>query len=221
MKPPLTTKRLLAAGFAKAGHWCVDENGALEIMDLPANSGVYAFAIDGDVQYVGVAANSLAKRLRFYARPGITQRTSLRLNKTISELCREGHRVDVLIAFPANFDWRGLTVKGAEGLEAGLIADFHLPWNIRGASKKAKAEGVSSRTVRKSGVGARIVELIRRRPGMTELEIAKAIYGPSALQPQVNQYCRKLVQGGHIERRGSGGHTDPFVYHARISSLSP
>lgn len=133
MKPALTIKRLKAGGFVEAGRWCVDADGVLEVMDLPTKPGVYAFAIDGVAQYVGIASISLAKRLRFYARPGISQRTSLRLNKQITELCSSGSRIDVLIAFPENFEWGAFVVKGAEGLEAGIIGEYHLPWNIRGA----------------------------------------------------------------------------------------
>ena len=68
MKPALTVDRLLAGGFTKAGRWRVGQDGRLEIMDVPARSGVYAFAIDGVAQYVGVAANSLALRRRIYLR---------------------------------------------------------------------------------------------------------------------------------------------------------
>jgi hypothetical protein len=142
-KPKLTVERLMDGGFAEAGCWQIDSNGLLEILALPAKTGVYAFAIDGVVQYVGLAASSLAKRLRFYARPGISQRTSLRLNQLIRDLCREGHKVDVLVAFPNNFEWGGFIVSGAEGLEAGLIQEFHLPWNIRGAGNKRASESKS------------------------------------------------------------------------------
>lgn len=47
---------------------------------------------------------------------------------------------------------------------------------------------------------------------MTELEIAKTIYGSAALQPQVNAVCRKLIAAGQVERRGQGG-TDTFIYY--------
>jgi hypothetical protein len=133
MKPALTVEQLKAGGFEDAGCWTVSPDGLLEILSLPATPGVYAFAIDGVAQYVGIASRSLFQRLRFYARPGATQRTSQRLNRTISALCGTGSRIDVLIAFPEDFEWGGFLVKGAEGLEAGIIASFDLPWNIRGA----------------------------------------------------------------------------------------
>ena len=52
------------------------------------------------------------------------------------------------------------------------------------------------------------------RPGMTELEIAKALYGPAAVQQQVNQHCRALLRQGRIKRAGLGGQADPFTYRA-------
>jgi hypothetical protein len=140
MKPPLTVDRLKEGGFTEAGCWHVDDGGALVILDLPAKAGVYAFAIDGVAQYVGIASKSLFQRLRFYARPGTTQRTSQRLNQQIIELCGSGAQIDVLIAFPSDLEWGGFVVKGAEGLEAGIIASYDLPWNIRGAGTR-KATG--------------------------------------------------------------------------------
>ena len=105
-------------------------------------------------------------------------------------------------------------MKGAEGLEAGLIADFALPWNIRGSASNAlMREAQTPNQVRQSGISKRVLELIQRRPGMTELEIAKEVYGPSALQPQVNAVCKKLLAAGVVTRAGQG-RSDPYVYHA-------
>jgi hypothetical protein len=155
MKPPLTVELLKAGGFQEASHWRVDQAGLLEILDLPAKPGVYAFAIDGVAQYVGIASNSLFQRLRFYARPGATQRTSLRLNRTILELCGSRIRVEVLIAFPGDFEWGGFKVRGPEGLEAGIISAFDLPWNIRGAG--TRKAGVMTR--QKSGSARHATEV--------------------------------------------------------------
>lgn len=100
---------------------------------LPKGTGVYAFAKDGRVMYVGVATMGLAKRLYFYAKPGISQRTSLRLNETMrTELASVPH-IDILIANPEDMEWNGLPVHGAAGLELGIIKKFALPWNMRSA----------------------------------------------------------------------------------------
>lgn len=54
--------------------------------------------------------------------------------------------------------------------------------------------------------------LITKGPGRTEVELAKAIHGPSGYQQQVNQDCSMLVGCAAVERRGDGGVTDPFTY---------
>ena len=59
----------------------------------------------------------------------------------------------------------------------------------------------------------RILDPVKRRPGMTELEIARELYGASAVQQNVNPECRMLVSLGLLERRGVGGPGDPFTYH--------
>jgi hypothetical protein len=58
-----------------------------------------------------------------------------------------------------------------------------------------------------------LLYLIEKGPDRTEAELAAAIYGPDAPQQHVNQDCRLLVGKGKIERRGSGGPSDPYRYH--------
>lgn len=215
-KPKLTTERLVQGGFEEVGCW--ELNSASDLahsINLPRSGGVYAFVIDGQAQYVGLASKSLRQRLGFYRKPGVSQRTNLRLNEVIRGHLAKGTVVQIFTAQPPDHEWNGFSIKGAEGLEAGLIAEFDLSWNVRGAVRAIEPQPERSNAQPQSGVSAKILELVRKRPGLTELEIAKAIYGPSALQPQVNQHCRKLVRAGEIERLGSGGPADPFVYRAR------
>ena len=109
-----------------AGHLAVDRA-------LPAKPGVYAFVVGDSARYVGLATMGLAKRLRFYTRPGPTQSTSVRLNKVLTNHLAEGEAVTIFTAGPPALSWQGLPVSGEAGLELGLIQTFHLPWNIRGA----------------------------------------------------------------------------------------
>ncbi|MEG8223341.1 hypothetical protein OSJ57_22435 [Sphingomonas sp. HH69] len=133
-KPSLSAEALLNAGFVKAARWSLNTSGLLIASEaLPKGIGVYAFAKDGIVMYVGVATMGLAKRLYFYAKPGVTQRTSLRLNATMrAELASVPH-IDILIATPEDMEWNGLPIHGAAGLELGIIKKFSLPWNMRSA----------------------------------------------------------------------------------------
>jgi hypothetical protein len=211
-KPQLTVERLLRSGFQEVGCWVLNSERQLtHPIELPTRAGVYAFAVDGVVQYVGLASASVRQRLGFYSRPGIGQRTNIRLHELIRGRIDEGVVVEILIAHPPNLDWNGLKISGSEGLEAGLIVEFELPWNVRGGGKKTKF--VPADKERPRTTADRILDVVRRRPGLTELEIAKALYGENAKQQQVNPDCRYLWESGAIERLGVGGPGDPFVYH--------
>lgn len=143
----LTAECLLAAGFVEVGCW--ELNSARELahrIKVPAVSGVYAFAINGIVQYVGLASKSLRQRLGFYRKPGTSQRTNIRLNEIIRANLGSGLKVEILLAQPPDSEWNGLKIRGAEGLEAGLIAEFDLPWNVRGSYENRSSQSPSSGT---------------------------------------------------------------------------
>ena len=131
-KPSLLADHLLSCGFQHAAHWVSGDNGGVVLSEpLPKLPGVYAFAIAGVVQYVGLASMGLAKRIYFYARPGATQRTSLRLNAMLQEHVAASTIVQVYIALPSDGTWNSLPVDFSAGLELGLIRTFDLPWNKR------------------------------------------------------------------------------------------
>lgn len=65
------------------------------------------------------------------------------------------------------------------------------------------------------GVREDVEACIIRRPGLTEAEIAETILGRGARQQRVNPSCRELWQAGRVERRGYGGHSDPFRYYPK------
>lgn len=133
-KPALSVKELKKAGFGLAGRWRLSEDGNLTLdQKLPKSVGVYAFAKDGIVQYVGVATMGLAKRLYFYGKPGITQRTSQRINGVMKGELKKIDCIEIYAAFPEDMEWNGLPVHGSAGLELGLIKKFALPWNMRSA----------------------------------------------------------------------------------------
>ncbi len=212
-KPPLTADRLVQGGFTEAGRW--ELNSVCDLahaIDLPRTAGVYAFLIDGVAQYVGLASKSLHQRLGFYRKPGVSQRTNIRLNEVIRGHLSKGTVVQIFTAQPKDFSLGGFTIKGAEGLEAGLIEQFNLPWNMRGTIRKSPS-ATARQASRRASLADEILSLVRRQPGLSELGIAKSIFGPSAIQQQVNQDCRLLINRRLIERRGAGGRADPFTYH--------
>jgi hypothetical protein len=132
-RPDLTKTLLLRSGFAEIGEWGRVGDKLVLPAALPDHLGVYAFVIDDIVMYVGVAKMGLRKRIYFYANPGPTQKTSLRLNSLILHLLRSGKTIEVLVAMPGDMLWNGLPVHGSAGLEIGLIKTFYLPWNVQGS----------------------------------------------------------------------------------------
>lgn len=71
------------------------------------------------------------------------------------------------------------------------------------------------RTVRGMTVADDIESLIRRKPGLSEIEIAEALFGASAYQQRVNSTCRRLIAEGRIARSGDGGIAEPFRYRVK------
>ncbi|QRM32708.1 hypothetical protein [Microvirga sp. VF16] len=57
-----------------------------------------------------------------------------------------------------------------------------------------------------------IEALISRSPGLTEAEIATALFGDAAYPQQVSNACRSLLRSRRIKRSGRGGRSDPFRY---------
>ena len=133
-KPPLSVETLVRGGFELSARWILTDAGELTTdRPLPNAVGVYAFANEGIALYVGVATMGLAKRLRFYAKPGVSQRTSQRLNQMLKDELLALPSIDIYTAMPADLEWNGLPVHMSAGLELGLIKRFALPWNIQSA----------------------------------------------------------------------------------------
>ena len=58
-----------------------------------------------------------------------------------------------------------------------------------------------------------ILAEVKRKPGLTESELAVNIFGrKNAYQQRVNQACRMLVSEHKLVRQGKGGASDPFTY---------
>lgn len=131
--PNLTLQQIVDGGFLHAGKWDINFKDILVLTgDAPKQPGVYIFVQAGIAHYVGVASKNLAQRLYFYGRPGISQRTNIRLNGLLRTEIANSKTVDVYVAMPPDLEWNGWKVSGPEGLEAAIIRNFLLPWNRRG-----------------------------------------------------------------------------------------
>lgn len=143
-QPSLTKKFLLKNGFRFTGTWEKQSSTLISLRgDVPNQRGVYCFCINEVAHYIGVASKDLKKRLYFYQKPGPSQSTNIRLNSLISSQIDDGHIVEVLVATPPDFEWEGLKICGTVGLEAGLIRDYFLPWNVQGKATSHATNAVA------------------------------------------------------------------------------
>ena len=123
-------KSLLQAGFRYVGEWSQTDTGSITLDGkAPVEPGVYVFVLDDAVVYVGLTLSGLQERMD-HRRGHSGQKTNARVNSLISASLASGRRVKVLVATPEQFEWHGLPVNMAAGLEAGLIQMIQPQWNI-------------------------------------------------------------------------------------------
>jgi hypothetical protein len=129
----LRVEVLVAAGFTRLGCWKAADGGIVLETAAPKHPGVYAFAVNGVVQYVGVTSGTFHQRMYQYKRGDAGQKTNARINPIIAAELASERSVEIYLATPEPSNWNDLPVSTAAGLEEGLIARYSLPWNIRGA----------------------------------------------------------------------------------------
>jgi hypothetical protein len=134
LREDIASEVLTSAGFQLLGEWTVDPASAIKLdAKAPTAPGIYAFAVDDIIVYVGLTLSGLRTRLDQYRRGHERQKTSARINACITRTLRDGKRVQVLVATPEPMEWQDLPVNTAAGLEVGLIEMIRPAWNIRGA----------------------------------------------------------------------------------------
>ena len=127
--------RLLEAGFEEIGSCHLTAGDAFQYSDrAPTKPGVYAFAVDGTVAYIGLTRGALRTRLGHYVYGHAKQRTSARVKKLILAALANGEEIAVCVACPPAMEWNGLPVDAAAGLETGLIRLIRPPWNQQGVT---------------------------------------------------------------------------------------
>ena len=58
-----------------------------------------------------------------------------------------------------------------------------------------------------------IEELVRSKPGLTDLDLVRMLHDRTRYQRQIKSTCRRLVVEGRIQRQGKGGWCNPFTYY--------
>ena len=66
-----------------------------------------------------------------------------------------------------------------------------------------------------------IEALVARRSGLTEAEIAVALFGAAGYPARVARACITLLKSRRIERSGRGGRSDPFRYFLKGALTVP
>jgi hypothetical protein len=127
---------LLNRGFQLVGEWSLKSEGVIKLEAIASlmKTGVYAFAADGIIVYIGLSNSSFGTTFDQYRRGDESQRTRARVNKLIARALSQGQNVKVLVATPEPVEWQELPVNTAAGLEAGLIEMIRPAWNIVGAA---------------------------------------------------------------------------------------
>lgn len=134
----VSIRHLLDAGFRWAGRWESPDGASIARgFDVDRKPGVYVYAVNGMVMYVGSAQNGLHNRFRNYE-TSKTKRTAMRIRREILASLALGNAVDVyLLPAPLALRWNGLPVDLIAGIEDGLIRAINPPWNIRGSRRSA------------------------------------------------------------------------------------
>lgn len=140
-------------GFQKVAIWqtapgCLaytltnDKPETKAIFSTP--KALYAFCCQNEVRYIGRTTKSLSKRFVGYCKPGNTQATNRRCHEKILK-CLESGEVEIhALTFSPHFEYRGIAIDFASGLEQGLIDFFTPPWNatIKGGRAKTESEAL-------------------------------------------------------------------------------
>ena len=133
------TDQLIKGGFVCVGAWHRDEaSGSIRFVGekpFPREAGIYAYAINGVVHYLGSAQRGLRHRLRHYE-IAETLRMAHRIGQEVLAVLADCREVEVFTIVPPPETVNGLPVDMVLGLEEGLIRSWRPIWNRRGVGKK-------------------------------------------------------------------------------------
>ena len=124
---------------------------------------------------------------------------------------------------PRYQDWTAIVPELVQELTdgGGKITDHYVD-GLLGTARKAipaidevELENQSPSAPENRPLDRQLLDLIETQEGLTERELAKAIFGPEGYQQQVNVTCRTLLSKGLVQRCGDGGTPDPYRYYLK------
>lgn len=115
----MTIEQLVAAGFSRNGEWSRSADTVSCEGPIPKTPGLYLFAIETQVRYVGSAMGTLYSRMKNYARRMQNQNPNpnrpIRLvHVELAKALNSGQRIAVYtrqIGRDEKTDWNGLPVS--------------------------------------------------------------------------------------------------------------
>lgn len=160
--------RLLKIGFRKFGEWQLS-GGVLRYeltSSAPHPNTLYAFAVDGEVKYIGKTTRTLRGRLNGYVRPGPTQATNLRNHENILTSLGSGEVVEIFALPDEDLHYfGGFHLNLAAGLEDSLIKSLIPSWN--GGGKATLEEEQDQRAVPEPANGEQLSKTLEITMGET------------------------------------------------------
>ena len=146
MKPySANLKQLEEVGFVVAGFWRLSGNEiSFELRYFADNRNVlYAFAVDGDLVYVGKSTRSLRARMQAYQFPAKAslkgRDTSAKNNARIREQLLLGRRVAIYaLCTEGHIKYRGVAINLAAGMEDALIRNLAPDWTRVGNESRKR-----------------------------------------------------------------------------------
>lgn len=162
---------LLDLGFEEAGEWLASQATLkYSLVRHAAESHIlYAFVSHGQVLYVGKSVRTLSQRMYNYQNPGPTQSTNIINHANIRQVLEQGATVQIFAFAPKEqFNYRGIPVSLAAGLEDTLIARINPAWNRTGNA--ASGQGTRKVLARPS-VGQTQRRNLQMKPNYEALEV--------------------------------------------------
>ncbi len=125
---------LLSLGFEFVGEWALENNSLKFHLSKCASERniLYAFIVQGIVNYVGKSTMSLNQRMNGYRNPGPSQTTNIRNHKLILDVLINKKRVEIFALVPKEeVFYKGFQINIAAGLEDNIINYIKPSWNDR------------------------------------------------------------------------------------------